>query len=493
MQKTPNPIASSAGNIREFIATLKERGFVVQRGELRQVDILDLCSRGLVKSCFGNNAGSPYATLLLPPAPDQDPLPEREPQVDNLLKGSDEFPPISGLPLYRLRSDEAVVLIGKTPPAAHYFSFRSYLGFMENKPGKQYESTIGNESTGFYHPILASLGDQINNFNILTKNSPIGTLRHPFLDDTVIISSADKSVNDQVRNALAVAGFSSDIINDDNIPADLALLGLEKGKDLFLFLMRVQIWAQETIGQNYLDNLKQYVQVLRITPKTPFGILNPYPIPSQRTKESGITEFQVVPNARNDLDHLRKEIIKKYQTPEYECVELDTHQWGLDGYEAILSDQPAMGDNRDATYLKTDTFQLTSDDDFLIIYGINHEQTGKAMFTNTCFYGEELLNGVVGVFNSIIFANSAAEYFPEDYDDSRFYYVFMMARKANEKNIVLIPYSTGNPAGSAFGVDNYKDALVAFRIYVDKKMTVGPPLYEIIRDRAILFKKKNTK
>ncbi len=34
--------------------------------------------------------------------------------------------------IYKLRPDEAIVLIGSTPPPARYFSFRSYLGFVEN-------------------------------------------------------------------------------------------------------------------------------------------------------------------------------------------------------------------------------------------------------------------------------------------------------------------------------------------------------------------------
>jgi len=38
---------------------------------------------------------------------------------------------------YKLRSDEAIVLIGSTPPPARYFSFRSYLGFVEEQTRKR--------------------------------------------------------------------------------------------------------------------------------------------------------------------------------------------------------------------------------------------------------------------------------------------------------------------------------------------------------------------
>jgi hypothetical protein len=71
---------------------------------------------------------------------------------------------------YKLRPDEAIVLIGETPPPAVYFSFRSYLTLVENKPEKDYRDTVtaGNRCTGCYHFIGASLGDQINNYGIWT-------------------------------------------------------------------------------------------------------------------------------------------------------------------------------------------------------------------------------------------------------------------------------------------------------------------------------------
>ena len=44
-------------------------------------------------------------------------------------------------------------------------------------------------------------------------------------------------------------------------------MGLEKGKDTFVILMRASIWENKEICQEYLDNLDKYWHVLRITPK----------------------------------------------------------------------------------------------------------------------------------------------------------------------------------------------------------------------------------
>lgn len=69
-----------------------------------------------------------------------------------------------------------------------------------------------------------------------------------------------------------------------------------------------------------------------------------------------------------------------------------------------------------------------------------------------------------------------------------------MSRKIDEEGIeIIVPYSTGNPNGKAFGVDNNQDAFISFRVYVDKEALVGPALFDIIWDRAILFTKKTNR
>ena len=491
-----NPgFSDGKGSISDFISTLEERGFIVQEGKLEYLDILKLASEGKIDNAFANNAGAPYATYVLPPAPGQDPSPgQRAPKGYN-PKAPDNYPAnieyaAPGIS-YKLRPDEAIILIGKTPPPAYNFSYRSYLDFVEDKPSKDYSGAIkaGNEYTGFYHNIGASLGDQINNRRIWTDNTPYGAPGDPFSSNTIIITSADRGINKQMREALIGSGFSPGIMNDDNIPAGLVNIGLEKGKDTFFFLMRAAIWLDYDAGWDYINNLKNYVKVLRITPKNPHTSMNPWPIPALKTRETGTTEFQVVPNARKELDYLRNQIIKKYGK-DYNHVDLDLNLWILDGYEGILQDTIVYYDNRDGLYIRTEDFQLTSDEDFVIIYGVDHTQTDFATFFNISFYGSEIWNGVAGANTTDELKHPATEYFPKGYRNSKYYYAVKMARKAKEGNEVIIPYSTGNPSGSAFGVDNNEDAYIGFRIYANPKTNVAPPIFDVIWGHAIVFNKK---
>ncbi len=490
-----NSYYDSNQTVQNFKSIMENQGFIVQEGTLRYIDILKLCSEGIIGNCLANNVGAPYAACLLPPAPNQNPSRGQQPPIGYNPDNPGNYPAnpkyIPGINS-KLRPDEAVVLIGITPPPALYYCFRSYVGFIENKPGKDYSGyiTTGDDNTGFYHMIFASLGDQLNNYNIRTLNTQSGGSGGPFNSPTIIISTADRNISTRLRNALGTAGYSQNIMNDDNIPIELVNMGLEKGKDNFMFIMRFVLWADKNIGDQYINNIDKYIKVFRITPKTPLSNPAPWPVPTLKIRETGITEYQVVPNARRDMDYLRNQIIKKYGSPEYDHVDLDMNIAIPDNYNAILRDYNVYGDDRDGVYFKTQDFQLTSDEDFVMVYGINHERTGKAIYSNASFYGAEYYNGVLGVFSTVQFPDTATPYFPQGYENAGFYYVYKMARKADGDNVAVIPYSTGNPLGKAFGVDNNKDARIVFRVYLDKTAMVGPYIFDVIWNQAILFRKK---
>ncbi|MEJ6949636.1 hypothetical protein [Natronospora cellulosivora (SeqCode)] len=483
------------GSIINFISTLNRRGFIVQKGELRYIDLLKLASEGKADTAFGNNVGAPYATYLLPPAPNQEPSPGQRPPYgydsDGPYNYSSNIDYVMPGLYYKLRPDEAIVLIGQTPPPAVYFSFRSYLSFVENKPEKDYSNAIttGNHSIGFYHFIGASMGDQISNNFIWTDNTPYGTPGNPFETSTIIITTADKNINKQMRDALVKSGFNPGVLNNDNIPINLVNMGLERGKDHFSFVMRAAIFKKPDIGWDYIYNIEKYFTVLRITPAKPYLSVSPWHIPALKGRETCITEFQVVPNARDMLDYLRNQIISKYRNPEYDIVDLDFNLAIPDAYQGILQDVNLWIDNRDTVYVKTENFKLATDDDFLIIYGVNNTQTGFARYINVSFYGNELWNGVAGTAFTSELQYPADEFLPKWYKNKNYYYVIKMARNFTEGNEIIIPYSTGNPQGSAYGVDNNQDAFIVIRSYVNQTTKVASAPFDIIWGHAILFSK----
>ncbi len=67
-------------------------------------------------------------------------------------------------------------MVGRTPPRARYFSYRGYVGFVGNEPGKDYSAvfTTGNDTVGYYHRVFASLGDPVNHLTAWTEGTPEG-------------------------------------------------------------------------------------------------------------------------------------------------------------------------------------------------------------------------------------------------------------------------------------------------------------------------------
>ncbi len=115
------------------------------------------------------------------------------PPIGYDLNSADNYPANLGtIPagmIYKLRPDEAIVLTGTTPPEARYFSFRSYLGFVENKSGKNYTGTptFGDDEIGWYHRIYCSLGDPLNHLNMWTSNTHGSAPGNAFNSETVFI------------------------------------------------------------------------------------------------------------------------------------------------------------------------------------------------------------------------------------------------------------------------------------------------------------------
>ena len=469
----------------------------VQEGRFEFLDTIALASQGKLISCFGNNAGSGYLVPMLPPAPNQHPAPAAQmgnfswpaeepsplydPQGDN-EPANPYFSPVGWT--YKLRQDEAVVLIGKLPPACKYFSFINYVFASSVDDSKEYKERsffkYGSADSGFYHPIFASLGAPVNMNNIGYADGET-----PFGSSFVYIASGNQTTAETVRHALIEAGVDERAINIAPFYADTLRMGLEKGADVFNILMRTSQPEDRAAYDRWIAALPEEMSVYRITPKAEIGH-NAYAYPVLTPRGSGIHEVQVVPGADKALDTIRQNLIAQY-ADEYTYEDLPSRIAVPEGMTGYLNDENAQGDNRDTSYLMTDDFTLNSDEDFIVVYGVNHVKAGKATYANTVLYARPMLNGIVSLYDSM-YDGSADAYLPGE--DASPYYVIKMARTKTDAYTAVIPYSTGNPDGRFYGADNGNLLLLAYRAYVEPSTGVGASYYEIVYDRAMVFHKK---
>ena len=459
-----------SGDTVQLQTLLEDSGFTVQQGSFYELDTIKAASEGKLMSCFGNNAGSSYMVLNLPDAPDQ--------EVPNPA-----FPP--GGWQYKLCQDEAIVLVTPLPPECVYYSFINYIMFTEQKDGKDYTNeagffSAGDETTGLYHPIFGSIGEPVNMLNI--KHSEDSA----FDSSAVLVISANQTVTEQVTDQLHAAGFDDSVINVMPIPSETYHMGLEKGADTFAFLGRISQPADSDACSDYFSTLAEKSTVYRITPETEQES-DPCENATVVPRGTGKHETEVMDSPAENLDTIRNAIIAEY-ADEYDYEELKTDIAVPEGLTAYYNDRNAQGDNRDTTYLMTRDFTLNSDDDFIVVYGVNHTETGKARYSNAILYGRPMLNGVCSVYDSL-FKGSADQYLGDDCKNPDQYYVYKMARTKMDDYTAVIEYSTDNEKGKFYGVDNESTLLLAFRAYLDET-NVGPSYYEIIYDRAIVFHKK---
>jgi hypothetical protein len=138
----------SVGDLGAFRSALERDGFVVGQGAAAIFPLIEAYEAGLLRACFGNDPTKPYLVCLVPPAPGE--------QVPSYKFKIGEFLGLKGVTiLFRMRPDEAVIFVGRTPPECKYFSYCGYL----------MEKTYGNER----RVVFADLADTLNNLTINTK------------------------------------------------------------------------------------------------------------------------------------------------------------------------------------------------------------------------------------------------------------------------------------------------------------------------------------
>jgi len=463
----------TVGDLGAFRSALERDGFVVQEGGLGMFPLVEIYEAGFTKSCWGNDPTKPYLVCLAPPA-----LGEK---VDSVKFKVAEFLGFKGLTaMFRLRPDEALVFVGRTPPECKYFGYTGYL----------MERFYGNEK----RVIWANLTDSLNNLTINTEGTPNGSEGNPFDKNTIIVNTADRGIDERVRAAATSAGFSPAIMNTYVIPSPILNMGLENDSDTFNFFVRPSAFKEKQAGDAYAKSPSAVI--LRITPKDS-AKLDPYGVPELRVRGTGKTEHDLTPA----LDDLRKAILAKYG--DLEATELETSEWIPEGYEGLMRGINVLGPSPDALYLWTGgqlqfyppcpslltseaekapkVFTLLDDpDEFVIVYGANHEATGKAAFTTFGLYGADIYNGVGGVTADQY--PTAEEYLPGNPNAKRLY-TYKMGRRCDGKNCYRVP----GPGLKAHGIELNQPIFIVFRAYLEPATRTGPAKSEILFDRAIKF------
>lgn len=437
------------GSVDKFKDNLARDGFLVRDGRAQKFDPVQNYCAGLLPNALYGNKGAPYVAALVPDSPRGEaptPLP----------------------PEFRLAPDEAVVMIGLTPPSEQYFSYQIYLSHRLYPPKTQPDF------------LLNSLGDSVNLRTIQT----IGP--DPFKRPLVLVFTPDKDIEARVRDALRGADYPTSITNTVVIPSSMLKLGLGATSDTFLIAHRNALFTDPNAGDLYIAN--PTLRVFRVTPKNT-ATSNPFPTPPLRVRGTGRTEMDLAPA----LARLHQAILSFYGG--LTATEYYTQPIANEGYDYTQRGAITLGDTRDALYLGSGylpDYGLTEDklklgnDDFLIAYGLNHVALGKGTYTNINVYGSETAKLALGSVFSPDLKGSAYPYLGPGDPAADLMYAYKISRNCGENEPFCLPLKAPDQC-SVFTLDSNTLLGIAFRIYLEPSTKIGPAYPEILYDRIIRF------
>lgn len=388
---SPPVAAPPAVRTQKLEAALGKTGYDVRHGEFAWFSVED-CLRLHMPSCYGNNPTSPYGLLRLPALPDQPP----DVGPPNWY---DQPPP----PMWRLRPDEAIILIGKTPPELRYFGFTPYI----------YDRVIN----GVRVDLFSSLGDTANG------NIAFAGDKGPFNRDVAIVFSSSPGIDAEVRRIVAQS-YPDRLVVPIHFPAAELHLGSGRDADTMIMLMRVALFAHADAGAAYLASPP--FSVLRATPRTERTV-ETFPRPALRPRTP--------PNDERYLLASRDALVKAVEARLVTGAKVEIVPGGnllpSDGFQCIANGVSCLGDNRDSPYLSIDARPFPASGTSLFIVGVNHHASLQATYASVSIYDYSQLRGVTSVVDTE-FAGSTEPYIPNDPNKAKLY-VHEFARDCGQR------------------------------------------------------------
>lgn len=410
------------------------------RGDWRVFDVAACFASGA--HCFASNPSGPYGFLVL-----------------------------DGTSKFNLDEGEAVVVFMRTPPELQYFGFTQYL------------NTRGAEK----QTLIASLGDTLNQlkFSSLDSGEP-GT--GVFDAYAVLVWTADLNAFAVVEDALIRQGIDPSRINPVWIPVGLPLhMGYGPADDTFTLVMRVALPTSQERLDAYLDERPLYV--VKVTPNAAAPIA-PAPMTGFAEEISGVWEDAALESA---LASLVGDIVKNYRGAfRLRASPVRSVSKDRTGWDCIALNIFCSFDNHDATYwADTPTPVVVKNvDDVVIVAGVNHRSTGKAIYTSHAVQSVPQNTGIVDIGGDRLSKESALYHAgvrsPRD-PRVRLYeqlYAYAIAFDCGSYSYCLqIPPPTPeNPVG----LDPGEPFVVLGRYYVEPRTGVRPDLSEVIGHRVLI-------
>ncbi|WP_232287359.1 hypothetical protein [Anaeromyxobacter dehalogenans] len=381
---------------------------------------------------------------------------------------------------FKLRPDEAIVLVGTTPPPERYFAFYAWIASKVYPDGQRLPG------------LMVAPTDPVNHLSIKTEGPP----GDPFGKRVALVFTPDRGTYRSVLQALGDVGYSTDAVNQVVFPASMLNLGDGDAADDFRIQMRNAMWEDgyENAGEAYIRNAP--LRMFRVTPRVPVdeGDLDPFPLPGLRIRGTGQSEVYLW----NTLGVLRQRILDANPGMDAKDVPV-TVPVGYEGMDDLQRAVPVGGDARDAfclqagylpEFLSWDDQITLGDGEFLMAFGANHAATGKTSYMSINVYTGEAKDGKlsIGTVDDRKLSGTAARFLPPGDPAAGLMYAYKISRSCGgEANCLQVP--SEDLVKKCRRLDVGPDTVLGllYRMYLEPATKSGAAMQEVLYDRLIKF------
>lgn len=431
--------------VDRLVRAAEAAGWVVQEGAYASSTMEYCCDAGA--NCLGNNPSTPYGLVALPPAPGQ-----AEPDHDAFWMWGPVDPP--GLSRsFRMRADEAVLLVGEAPPESAYFSLRSSVATRE----------MG--ASGYHGLLLGSLGPTTNHLTLQAERGA-PWWGAPF----AVITSADHTVEDAVAGWLREVGFAAGDVHRDRIAAPDVRFGLGRLDDTLMIAARIAVPSQPEALDAW--EARPPLRALRLTPPDGFAWQ-----PMDREPLLPLGSGQSEDAWREAVDALGLAIRARF--PDREGIR-EPVTAGFTETFSCMEDFSCVGEVRDRYAARVPTATLP-EGEHLVIYGVNHARTGRASYHNASIMVDDHWVGVASI-DSDAMVGSARAYLGHDEPLVDDLYAWVISRDCSAFTEPCLQVERGCP-----WPDLDETFWVTWRMYLDPVSGVAPAGWELVEDRMLRF------
>jgi hypothetical protein len=331
-------------------------------------DCNELTANGL--TCFANNPSSPYGVLMMP-------QPDADGQEEDWSQCGTKWMPLCkqngagekvAVP-WHMSEQEAIVVLGTTPPEMKYFGFVNYVYAHTFPESFEIDPSVASlkrcwdeGSSERKCDVFASLGDAVNqgNIKVVANSTSSGVYDQNF----AMVITASEAVYQEVESMLKEAGMNA--VNLMPLPGADLDMGFGDEKDTVANLLRTAFPADSSAYATWLDSR---FFVYRLTPQKVLEVPKLYSRPTFCDSESEIPPSSYCLTQRSKIDEasrvgLTMESLKAGQSfildeiakrmgylSDWRSSKTDFEAGVPDnGYGCLDMGQKCQGDSRDTYY-----------------------------------------------------------------------------------------------------------------------------------------------